>query len=170
MRTVLDLATQDPNWAEIVLAVTTAIGAIGLLATIIVAAFAGRQVREARHGRQDQMGAELLRRWTEAELVECRRLVASFGSAEELKAAFHRYRETNAPELYVLYREPDYFEQVGALERMGAIRFELIQLLGPSLPDRYDRWKPALDTLPGGNPYPMFAALARKMRAAGGGS
>jgi hypothetical protein len=65
----------DPNWAEQVTAIATAVGVIGLLATIGVAIVAGRQVREARHARQSQVAADFVRRWDEDALVETRRLV-----------------------------------------------------------------------------------------------
>jgi len=48
-----------PNWAEQVTAIATSVGAIGLLAAILAAIHAGRQVREARIGREAQMAVEL---------------------------------------------------------------------------------------------------------------
>src|SRR5829696_2069136 len=110
----------DPNWAEQVTAIATAIG------VVIVAV---RQVREARHARQSQIAADFVRRWDEDALVETRRLVAQFETKEELRAAFLRFIDTNAPEAYVLYRELDYFEQIGALEEVGAMNFDLLRLL-----------------------------------------
>ena len=154
-----------PNWAEQVTAIATAIGVIGLLATIGVAIVAGRQVREARHARQSQIAADFVRRWDEDALVETRRLVAQFETKEELRAAFLRFIDTNAPEAYVLYRELDYFEQIGALEEVGAMNFDLLRLLlGRRLIDRWQMWQPSIDAMPGD--YPMFRELVIKMRAA----
>ena len=156
----------DPNWAEQVTAIATSVGVIGLLATIVVAIVAGRQVREARHARQSQIAADFVRRWDEDALVETRRLVAQFETPGELRDAFQRYIATNAPEAYVLYREPDYFEQLGALERVGAVNFDLLTLLlGRRLVDRWEMWKPSIEAM-GDNVYPMFEALVVKMRAA----
>jgi hypothetical protein len=153
-----------PNWAEQVTAISTAIGAIGLLSTIGLAIAAGRQVREARHARQSQIAADFVRRWDEGPLVETRRLVAQFESPEELSAAFQRYITTNSVEAYVLYRELDYFEQLGALEQVGAVNFDLLQLLlGHRLVERWEMWKPSIDAMPGD--YPMFRALVVKMRS-----
>jgi hypothetical protein len=65
----------------------------------------------------------------------------------------------------VLYRELDYFEQLGALEQVGAVNFDLLQLLlGHRLIKRWEMWKPSIDAMPGD--YPMFRALAVKMRTA----
>src|ERR671910_87129 len=133
----------DPNWAEQVTAIATA---IGVLATIGVAIVAGRQVREARHARQSQIAADFVRRWDEDALVETRRLVAQFETPHELRDACQRYIATNALEAYVLYREPDYFEQLGALERVGAVNFDLLTLLlGRRLVDRWEMWKPSAE-------------------------
>jgi hypothetical protein len=153
----------SPNWAEQVTAIFTAIGSIGLLSTLGLAIFAGLQVKEAQQARHAQIAADFLRRWDEPELVETRRLVAQFDTNEELAAAFQDYVRANSESAYVLFRELDYFEQLGALEQVGAFRFELIQLLlGRRLVERWELWKPSIDTL-GDNTYPMFGALAAKM-------
>jgi len=157
----------QPNWAEQVTAIFTAIGSIGLLSTLGLAIFAGLQVRESQHARHAQIAAEFLRRWDEDELVEARRLVARFSSGEELAAAFQEYIRTNSMEAYVLYRELDYFEQLGALEQVGALHLDLIRLLqGHRLIDRWKLWKPSIDAMGGEQVYPMFAALVAKLEAA----
>ena len=156
----------DPNWAEQVTAIATAIGAIGFLSAIGAAIFAGLQVRESRHNRQAQVAVDFLRRWDEDELVEARRLVATFRDGDELRDAFQRFIRTNSVDAYVLYRELDYFEQLGALEQLGAVHFDLVRLLlGQRLVERWELWKPSLELL-GAGTYPMFEALVDKMRHA----
>jgi len=156
-----------PNWTEQLTAIATSVGAIGLLGAIVAAVYAGQQVREARRSRQAQIAAEFLRRWDEDALVEARRLIDRFRTPEELTIAFQRYVASGAPEAYVLYRELDYFEQLGALEQRGAFDFELIRLLlGRTLTTRWGMWKPAIEAAHGAGTYPMFEALAGKMRAA----
>jgi hypothetical protein len=159
--------TANPNWAEEVTAIATAVGAVGLLGAIGAAIFAGQQVREARKSREAGMAADFFRRWDEDALVETRRLVAEFDSNEDLSDAFQRFIRDNSIEAYVLYRELDYFEQLAALEQLGAFDFGLIKmLLGQILVDRWEMWKPSLDAMPGGNPYPLFEGLVTKMRNA----
>jgi hypothetical protein len=154
-----------PNWAEQLTAIATTVGAIGLLGAIAAAAYAGQQVREERKSRQSQMAAEFFRRWNDDGLVEARRLVASFKTQEELTVAFQGYVTRNSLEAYVLYRELDFFEQLGALEERGAFDFELIKLLlGRILIERWELWKPAIEAAYGAGVYPMFGALASKMR------
>jgi hypothetical protein len=155
-----------PNWAEQVTAIATALGALGLLGAIGAALFAGQQVREERRTRQAHMAADFFRRWDEDALVETRRLVAQFDSADELRSAFERYAARNARELYVLYRELDFFEQLAAFEIQGAIDFHLVELmLGPTLVDRWEMWKPTVEAMEREHPYPNFEALVAKVRA-----
>jgi hypothetical protein len=74
----------------------------------------------------------------------------------------------NDRDAYVLYRELDYFEQLGALEHVGAIDFDLVTvLLGPRLVARWEMWKPSIATMGSPTAYPMFEALAAKMRDQG---
>jgi hypothetical protein len=152
------------NWAEVT-AVATSVLAIGLVGAIAAAVLAAQQVREARLSREAQMAAEFFRRWNEDALVETRRLVRRFKSPEELSDAFAAYVAADAPEAYVLYRELDFFEQLGALERLGALNFELVKLLlGSTLIDRWEMWKPAIEQAHGPAVYPLFEALVEKMR------
>jgi hypothetical protein len=159
-------AVAGPNWAEQVTAVATAVSALGLLSAIGAVIFAGQQAREARTSRQAEMAAEFFRRWSEAPMVETRRLVAQYGTPAELRDAMTRFIAENSAEAYVLYRELDYFEQLGALEKHGGFDFELIRtLLGPRLIDRWEMWQPSIEALGGSAAYPMFDRLVTKMRA-----
>ncbi len=156
----------EPNWAEQVTAIATAVGALGLLGAIGAALFAGQQVREERRTRQAHMAADFFRRWDEDALVETRRLVDHFESKWELSEAFRRYRADNAPETYVIYRELDFFEQLAAFEQQGAFDFHLIELmLGRTLVERWEMWKPTIDSMEQDHPYPNFETLVAKMRA-----
>ena len=156
-----------PNWAEQVTAIATVVSAIGLLSAIGAVIFAGQQAREARIGRQAATAVEFFRRWDEEPLVETRRLVAQFKTGEALRDAMTQFIAENSVRAYVLYRELDYFEQLGALEKHGGFDFELIKtLLGRRLIDRWEMWQPSIDAIGGTATYPMFANLVTKMRAA----
>ena len=113
------------------------------------------------------MAAEFFRRWSEGPLVETRRLVAQFETKEALRDALMRFIAENSIEAYVLYRELDYFEQLGALEAHGGFDFELIRtLLGHRLIERWEMWQPSIEAIGGAAVYPMFERLVSKMRAA----
>jgi hypothetical protein len=156
-----------PNWAEQVTAIATAVSALGLLSAIGAVIFAARQAREARIGRQAEMAVDFFRRWNEDPMVEARRLVAEFETPEALRDAMTRFVAQNSAEAYVLYRELDYFEQLGALEEHGGFDFELIRmLLGRRLIDRWEMWQPAIRAIGATGAYPMFERLVGKMRAA----
>ncbi len=158
--------TLGVDWAELT-AISTSVLAFGLLGAFGAALFAAQQVREARKNREAQMAAEFFRRWNEDPLVEARRMLGRFKSADELRDAFAAYVAADAPEAYVLYRELDYFEQLAALERHGAFDLELIRaLLGQTLVERWEMWKPALDEAYGPGVYPLFEGLAEKLRRA----
>jgi len=154
-----------PNWAEQLTAIATAVLAVGALGAGVAAVFAGQQVREARRGRQAQAAIEFFRRWNEDSLTQARRLIADFDGPDELASAFANYVNVNAPEAFVLYRELDYFEQLAALERSGAFDIVTIELMvGRLLVDRWDLWEPALRATHGVDAYPLFRALAERMR------
>jgi hypothetical protein len=154
------------DWGEVT-AIATSILAIGLLGGFGAAMFAAQQVQEARRSREAQMAAEFFRRWNEDALVEARRMVARFKSPQELREAFAAYVAADAPEAYVLYRELDYFEQLAALESLGAFDLELIKLLlGRTLVERWEMWRPAINHAHGPGAYPMFDGLVNKLRRA----
>lgn len=156
-----------PNWAEQVTAIATAVGAIGLVSAFGAVIFAGKQAREARIGREAQMAVEFFRRWNEEPLVQTRQLVAQYETPEELRDAMTQFTALNSDEAYVLYRELDFFEQLGALEKHGGFDFELIRtLLGHRLIDRWEMWRPSIDAIGGPDTYPMFERLVAKMRVA----
>jgi hypothetical protein len=60
-------------------------------------------------------------------VVETRRLVAHFGDGAEPSRAFQRSMADNAAGAFVPYHELDFFEQLAALGRQGAIDFRLIE-------------------------------------------
>jgi hypothetical protein len=98
-------------------------------------------------------------------MVEARRMVGRFKSPDELRDAFTAYVATDAPEAYVLYRELDFFEQLGALESRGAFDIELIRLLlGRTLIERWEMWRPAIHEAHGPGVYPMFERLVERLR------
>ncbi len=153
------------NWTEFG-AIATAVLAVGLLGGFGAALFAAQQVRETRRSREAQMAAEFFRRWNGEALVETRRLVARFKSPDELRDALVAYVAADAPEAYVLYRELDYFEQLAALERWGAFDLELVKLLlGRTLIDRWEMWRPAIHAVHGEAVYPLFRELVEKLSA-----
>ncbi len=157
-----------PNWAEQVTAIATAVSSLALLSAIGAVIFAARQARETRIGRQAETAVEFFRRWNESSLEETRRLVAQFETPDALREAMVRFIAENSERAYVLYRELDYFEQLGALEKHGGFDFELIKsLLGQRLIDRWEMWQPTIDAIGGRSAYPMFDQLVAKVRAAG---
>ena len=158
-----------PNWAEQVTAIATAVSALALLGAVGAVIFAAKQGEKHASRRQAETAVEFFRRWDERPLEETRRLVAQFDSKEALRDAMARFvAENSERKAYVLYRELDYFEQLGALEKHGGFDFELVRsLLGRRLIDRWEMWEPTIDAIGGRSAYPMFDQLVTKLRAAG---
>jgi hypothetical protein len=153
-----------PNWAEQVTAIATAVSALALFGAIGAVVFAARQARETRIGRQAATAVDFFRRWDEGPLEETRQMIAQFESGEALRDALLRYVAENSHNAFILYRELDYFEQLGALENHGGFDFELIRsLIGRRLIDRWDLWRPSIEALGGVATYPMFARLVNKL-------
>ena len=157
--------TTNPNWAEQVTAIATAIGCIGLTSTLVLAVLAGRQVREAQRGRHAQLAADFIRRWDEpAARSRPAGWWPSTRMVQELAATFAAATADNSMSAYVLMRELDFHQQLGALDHVGAFDFGLINvLIGNSLVERWELWQPTVDAM-GDDVYPMFRALAAKMR------
>jgi hypothetical protein len=152
------------DWSEVT-AIATSVLAVGLLGGFGAALFAAQQVREERRSREALMAAEFFRRWNEDAMVEARRMVGRFKSPDELRDAFTAYVAADASEAYVLYRELDFFEQLGALESRGAFDIELIRLLlGRTLIERWEMWRPAIHEAHGPGVYPMFERLVERLR------
>jgi hypothetical protein len=155
-----------PNWAEQLTAISTAVLALGAVGAVLAARLAWHQLREARIERQAVVASELFRRWSDDSMVETRRLVASYESPEALRNALTQHIEHNDVAAYVMFREPDFFEQLGALEAYGAISIELVRsMLGERLVDRWELWSPAIDAIGGPDVYPMFHRIAGRLRA-----
>ena len=96
--------------------------------------------------------------------MEARRLVAEQADGQQLAATFSASMADNSMAAYVLLRELDFYEQLGALDHVGAFDFELIDaLIGNSLVTRWELWRPTVDAM-GDDAYPMFRSLADKVR------
>ena len=152
------------DWSEVT-AIATSVLALGLVGAFGAAVFAAQQAREVRKTREAQIAAEFARRWDEDALVESRRMANRYKSPDELREAFAAFVAADAPEAYVLYRELDYFEQLAAMESVGALDLELIKaLVGRTLIERWEMWSPAIHQAFGPAVYPMFEGLVEKLR------
>ena len=155
-----------PNWAEQVTAIATAVSAFALFGAIGAVIFAARRARETRIGREAATAVEFFRRWNESSLEQTRQLVAQFETGEALRDGLVQFVAENSDKAFILYRELDYFEQLGTLEKFGGFDFDLIRsLLGRRLIDRWELWRPSIEELGGVAVYPMFERLVNKMRA-----
>ena len=159
-----ELLTTVVDWGEVT-AIATSLLAIGLLGGIGAAVFAAQQAREARRSREAQMAAEFFR------LMERGRTRGGASNGPTVQVTRQTMRGVyclpvcRCRRRLVLYRELDYFEQLAALESQGAFDLELIKLLlGRTLIERWELWRPAIHQAHGAGTYPMFENLVEKLR------
>jgi hypothetical protein len=162
----LPLEALPPNWTEIVTAVASVVALIGVF---VGAWIALSQTGEAVRTRTSSLMADLSRRWDEPLLAESRRLAASY-SRDGLADRVEYLQEENHPELDVLFRAPNFLEDVAVLEQSGSLPFDMIRKsLGGTVISEWEHWEPTVLRLRGDQRYDLvyenFELLHTKMKA-----
>jgi hypothetical protein len=156
-----DIDHQPIHWSAILTSVGAIVAGVGVV-------FVWQSVRESERARFAQMATEFSRRWGEEALVEVRRKTRDYSTVDQLAVAFKAYRDSNAAEYYLLLRELDFFEDLGAAERIKSVSPEFVDLtLGTTVVDRWEMWEPAITLVWDGDPYAynQFRELARRIKA-----
>jgi hypothetical protein len=167
----------DPNWAEIVVAIAGVVSAFGTVGVLIAAWFAWLQLKEAKvarleaetrsvHERRTEALSELSSRWDSDELLKARTWADSNGGAETIaKRLRDLYNASNKIKYYQVLREPNYYENMATMIQLGTIDFRTLQMqFGSTIIGRWERWADAIDylrTREGGSPtyYENFERL-----------
>ena len=152
------------NWAEAVTGIGTVVIAAGLV-------FAGFQVRESRRSRHADLAVDVSERWDHEYLVTVRALLTDL-TPEELRTLYLDLYKSRDPEVYILQREPNFFEDLGVLQKLRCISLEWIdETLGGLTVERWRLWSPTIETLRSGisgpewpRAYSNFERLARKLK------
>lgn len=86
--------------------------------------------------------ADLSRRWDEELLTRSREQAATYGKeGPELRARMAELDEEQSEELFILQRIPNYFEDLGVLQAVGAISLDMIvESLGRTAVDTWAKW------------------------------
>lgn len=152
----------DPNWTEVVTALATAVGALGLIGVAV-------QIRETRLGRDVEVTNDMTRRWDEDGVRNARLTVTNVHRTPEalLTALQEAKNETDKSVYYELLAEPNYHEALGVLWKRGALDDEIIrEFFGDTLQKRWERWSLAVDWLRQSDAenYKNFQDLAQAMR------
>jgi len=103
----------NDNWAGGVTAWATVAIALGA----IVALF---QLREAKKTRHTEAAAGMSSRWETDEYVDARKEIDKYEDSMAIRDALIFYMKERSPERHLLLRELSFFEELGAMEKMGA--------------------------------------------------
>lgn len=153
------------NWAEALTGIGTVLIAGGLI-------FAAYQVRESRKSRHADLAVEISRMWEDKRLVDCRMKVAKLSGSDALHDLYLARYKAKDPEVFVLQREPYFFEDLGTLLKMKSISLRWIdETLGGLTIERWNLWEPTVDRIRRGidgpewpRAYENFELLVRKLK------
>jgi hypothetical protein len=141
-------AVGDTHWAAGITAVATAITAVGVIFAGLAAVWAGRQVREAERTRHATTAIELASRWEGEPLVASRKLALTYRTKEALRDGYLQAKQDRSDAYFILQRLPDFFEDLGVMERMGGLGLEWIRLtLGSAVQDYWRAWQPIVQAV-----------------------
>ncbi len=155
--------TGGPNWAEIVTAVATGVIALGLFVGLF-------QLREARRTRHTEAAARMSSRWESRELVEARNKIDKYESDVALRDGLLSAMRSRSEERELLLRELSFFEELGAMEKLGAISLRWVdETMRDLVVARWSLWERTIDALRGENPqekgvYANFETLVAHLR------
>lgn len=127
----------DPNWAEILTAISTTIVALGVFVALV-------QVFDGRRTQGAEIIKELTRRWNSPEMVAARKRIASL-DRESLRFSVQRAAEASNDRFYVYAVYLDFFEELGLICRHGAVRIRVVErALGTTVRGAWRKWKPII--------------------------
>jgi len=185
---VYPLVAAAPNWAEKLTAFSAMVAGLGF-----AAAAAGvwvavnqlkatrRQLDEIKRDRHVQVISDFGLRWDSEGLSEARRRQRRYDNVElcekistrrgprprnPLKLRAWR-RATNAAEVQLLLRVPNYFEDIGLMVDCGALDIELVgKAVGDLAISEWGRWELAITEMRSNSPraYSKFGKLVEQLR------
>jgi hypothetical protein len=134
-------STPGPNWAEILLAVSTSVIAAGLLIGAI-------QLRESRSSRYALIALEFAKLWDSPEFIRSRNLIMHYNvdTARDLADLYIQLEaeRPRSPAFNDCQRVPNFFEYVSAFERYGWVDIDWIEkTFGFAVFAIWERWEAA---------------------------
>jgi hypothetical protein len=160
---IIPSAAGGPNWAEIVTAIATAILAVGAAAALF-------QLREAKRTRHTEAAARMSSRWEAEPYVEARTIIDGFVDDKALRDFLLGAMATRSPARHPLLRELSFLEELGAMEKLGAISLRWVDETMRSLVvARWKLWEATVLELrrdiPAEQwPYKSFELLAKQLQ------
>jgi hypothetical protein len=139
-----------PDWAAITTAVATAVTAIVLGGTAILAR---RTLRDAQNTRHANVLTELSRRWDDPHIVQSVKLFARYKRADlvSLIETIYDERKPSDQELFdfaTLEAIPNLWETVAILQSEGAFPLSMVEKMwGAAIASAWDAWEAAIKRL-----------------------
>lgn len=159
-----DKAPSNPNWADVLTGVATALLALAAFLALW-------QIRQARHARYAQAATEAARRWDDTAFRKTRARVQNEvdkGGPDGLMTEMMNLRSQRAQEYFELLAILDYFEDLEILYKSHAISFRIVNdSLGATIVNYWSIWKPFVVELRKRNNdvrnYENFENLAKRI-------
>jgi hypothetical protein len=156
-----------PLWTDKVVAIGTAIGALGFVSAAFAAFLAYDQVKETRRDRYIEAILEFGRRWDDDKLTEARESLLAYNRAT---IADHIKKCLNHPsgsDLYVLLRVPNFYEDLAMVAEAGLDGDIVAKHFGPDVLKEWAFWEDAIYLLRqrDGSAYTQFEVLVERLLA-----
>jgi hypothetical protein len=152
-----------PVWPGIVTAVATGVIAIGVGLALF-------QLMEVKRSRRTETAARMSSRWEMPDYVEARIQIDSYADNLALREALLESIKNRTRDRHLLLRELSFFEELGAMEKMGAINLQWIEETMKDLVlARWDLWEATVVALRADSPkdqsiYGNFQLLVDKLQ------
>ena len=168
------IAATQPTWTDIISAVAAALAVVGASVTLIFVIRATRyafvQIEEAKRTRHAEILFRIAAAWESENLVKSRKHTAKAASPQALEATVAKEYAAGSDLYYELITLPTFLEDVGLLEREGAVTIEFVyRRFGTFIPYTYRQWKPSIDYLrqraKRDDVYREFEALVERVEA-----
>src|SRR5271170_3202878 len=130
----------NPNWAEKLLGISSAIAAIGVF-------YAAIQVFDSRKARRAAVAAELAAAWAKPAMEKARRLVNSHATTDDLKAAVLAAKSdavvnSRRSEWSAYTRYLNFFEQIGLEFHSHRLSLRVVdRALGNTIIHAWETWR-----------------------------
>jgi hypothetical protein len=158
----------EPNWADKLTAVATAVLALAAVIALVQVYFALAQTREARLAKDAQARSEFWRRWAALRPVRRKvRIWEEAGGPEALRDKALGFRSANSPEYTELMTLLDFFEDLAISVRNEEIQFRTVDdFWGDFVTKYWVFWKPYVDEVrrENRNANRHFESLAEQIR------
>ena len=165
---VTGVVATAPNWAEQLTGIGSVLAGLGFIAAAVALWFAYNQLKETRRDRHIQVISEFGRRWDSRRVQSARRIQRVYpGEDLQREVAAWINDPATKPDVDVLLRLPNFFEDLAIISRCGKLDIELITMaMGSIIIHQWEYWNPSIQTMRQTAPhdYEQFEGLVKDVR------